>query len=309
MKGLVLLLSYIAFYNGSFAQDKLIVYGASPNIYMKHKVKAKENIYSIGRMYNISPSQYIAPLNNIKLNDILNEGQYLKVPIKNINYTQQETVSDTITKFELYYYVQPKDQLLAVAQKMSKCDPAKLRTWNALTTDVLQIGQLLKMGYLMVPNQNAWALKKEKNPNLALENTEPIKIAEALKKVEVAPTINIVDKTNTATNPPKVNDANNYFKPQYKGLSQVAKIMAIGFFNSNATNESKKYYALINLVSAGTIVKVTNPINGKTVYAQVLSGLENVVYNQGLQLRLSNNTFNALGVMQNDKVVKLEVAY
>jgi LysM repeat protein len=312
MKVVLLLPIYLLWLTLGQAQKQIIVYGASPNIYIKHKVEAKENLYSIGRMYNISPKDFIAPANKILVTDIIKQGQMLNIPIKTVNYTQQDTTVVGITKFELFYYVQPKDQLVAVAKKMSNCNIDKLRKWNSLKTDVLQIGQLLKMGYLMVPNENAWALKGEENKNVNLTGTSDNIIN---NKIEPPTNNNLNEKLPDNTKLQE--EANNtdaaikedYFKPQFKALGNVNKIMNIGFFNSNAKEETKKYYALINLISPGNIIKVTNPINGRSVYAQVLNGLENVNYNQGVQLRLSNNTNTALGIVPNDKLVKLEVAY
>ncbi|MEJ7673631.1 MAG: hypothetical protein WKF59_13240 [Chitinophagaceae bacterium] len=33
----------------------MIVEGKSPELYIKHTVAAKENYYSVGRLYNVSP--------------------------------------------------------------------------------------------------------------------------------------------------------------------------------------------------------------------------------------------------------------
>ena len=52
------------------AQDNvLVVEGVSPGLYINHTVAAKENFYSIGRMYNVSPKD-IAPFNKLKIEKI-----------------------------------------------------------------------------------------------------------------------------------------------------------------------------------------------------------------------------------------------
>ncbi len=57
------------------AQNKILyIQGASPFLYLTHTVSPKENFYSIGRMYNISPKE-IAPLNNLEIDKGLSLGQ------------------------------------------------------------------------------------------------------------------------------------------------------------------------------------------------------------------------------------------
>src|SRR5689334_14272475 len=69
------------------AQDNgLMVQGTSPNLYLVHKVSAKETWYSIGRLYNISPKE-LAPYNKLKMDAPLAIGQSLKIPLTT-NFSQ-----------------------------------------------------------------------------------------------------------------------------------------------------------------------------------------------------------------------------
>ena len=70
------------------AQNKsIVVEGESPNLFITHKVAAKENYYSIGRIYNISPKE-VAPFNNLVLENGLSLGQSLKIPLVATNFLQ-----------------------------------------------------------------------------------------------------------------------------------------------------------------------------------------------------------------------------
>ena len=53
----------------------------------------------------------------------------------------------------------------------------------------------------------------------------------------------------------------------------------------------------------GTIVKITNPSNNKTIYAKVLYGMEGIRQNQGLDIRISNAAADALGISDTDKFI------
>src|SRR5438045_984986 len=78
------------FINALPAQDRaLIAEGASPNLYISHKLEAKENYYSIGRMFNVAPKE-IAPYNNLNFEKGLNLGQVIKIPLTQNNFLQGE---------------------------------------------------------------------------------------------------------------------------------------------------------------------------------------------------------------------------
>ncbi|WP_133995400.1 LysM peptidoglycan-binding domain-containing protein [Dinghuibacter silviterrae] len=64
----------------------LIVQRDAGGLYLNHQVAPKENFYSIGRLFNISP-KVIAPFNGLALNGGLSIGQVIKIPLKEQNYT------------------------------------------------------------------------------------------------------------------------------------------------------------------------------------------------------------------------------
>jgi hypothetical protein len=84
-------------------QLPLNIQGQSPSFYLNHTVGAKENYYSIGRLYNVSPSINIAPFNNLKMEDGLKIGQYIMIPLVATNFSQDGTkVSDEVL-VPIYY--------------------------------------------------------------------------------------------------------------------------------------------------------------------------------------------------------------
>jgi hypothetical protein len=68
-----------------------------------------------------------------------------------------------------------------------------------------------------------------------------------------------------------------------------------GIFKSSSGWQDGKYYALINNVSVGTIVKITDQATGKSVYAKVLGQLPDMKESAGLTVRLSNAAAAELG--------------
>src|SRR5215212_9121312 len=85
---------FLLFYNASSAQDTLLVVeGNSPNLYINHIVESKENYYSIGRMYNVSPKD-LAPYNELTFEQGLSLGQTLKIPLGPNNFSQGDAPNE-----------------------------------------------------------------------------------------------------------------------------------------------------------------------------------------------------------------------
>jgi len=89
-----------------------------------------------------------------------------------------------------------------------------------------------------------------------------------------------------------------FFKSQY-GETGKATSGAAGVFRSTSGWQDGKYYALMNNVPVGTIIKVGNPSNGKTVYAKVLGNLPEMKESAGLTLRISDAAATELGLAAN----------
>ena len=70
------------------------------------------------------------------------------------------------------------------------------------------------------------------------------------------------------------------------------------WFKSNAIIGSGKYYALHNTAPRGTILKVTNPLTGRSIYAKVLDAIPQLKANANLIIKLSDAAQDALGITE-----------
>jgi hypothetical protein len=68
-----------------------------------------------------------------------------------------------------------------------------------------------------------------------------------------------------------------------------------GIFKSTSGWQDGKYYALMNNVAVGTIIRVSDASTGKRVYAKVLGQLPDMKESAGLAVRLSNAAAAELG--------------
>ena len=85
-----------------FAQTDLIVRSNEKGSYLTHTVSAKENFYSIGRLYSVSAKD-ISTFNNLDMSQGLSVRQSIMIPLKPSNYSQTSNTGTPV-----YYIVGEK---------------------------------------------------------------------------------------------------------------------------------------------------------------------------------------------------------
>ncbi len=305
------------------AQTSLIVQGTSPDLYLLHTVEAKENWYSIGRLYNLSPRE-LAPYNKTSLDKPLSIGQQIRVPLTSGNFSQNGTKATDETFVPVYHLVQEKEGMYRVSVNHNKVSMDNLKKWNALQSDQLNNGMKLIVGYLKVKEgQSAIAahgtgtvagnatdsknIPQEKSVTTTVANNDQavVKKDDAVVKTQ-APAVTkeepVVTKEEPATRVEQVKNTGapadykgGFFRSQYDNSGKTVTGNA-ATFKSTSGWEDGKYYALMNNVPIGTIIKVTFSSTNKSIYAKVLGQLPEMRESAGLTLRLSDAAASELGV-------------
>jgi hypothetical protein len=304
---------------------ELIVQGASPDLYVLHTVAAKENWYSVGRLFNISPKE-IAPANGKTLTTPLNIGEQLKVPLTAANFSQNNTKAGDEVFVPVYHVVQDKEWMFRISSAYNKVPVENLEKWNNLGKDGAKAGTKLIVGFLKVkkdqgvagvtppvvtqqPSQQTVATnpptttpapqtqkpvtsttQQTTSPNQPV--TTPSKPVTTQQPAEAMPKATLPPATTPSTQTVVAGDS--YFKSLYEPSGKSASGSA-GIFKSMSGWQDKKFYALMNGVSTGTIIRITNPSNGKLVFAKVLGQLPDMQQSAGLAIRLSDAAAADLG--------------
>jgi LysM repeat protein len=304
-----------------YAQHKpLIVEGNQPDIYLIHIVSPKENFYSIGRMYNISPKE-LASFNNLQFADGLRIGQTLKIPLTQYNFSQTGEKGSDDALIPVYHVVQPHEGLYRVSLNFNKIPLTRLRTWNHLQSDELSVGTSLIVGYLKVSKiqspladenvniENAGDNEEKKNDHppytdQSHERLPPVKVPEKEPepKQEVAPeqlSSSEVQPSTQTEEKSTVNFSGGFFKRLYD-LQASTEAPLTGFgtagtFKSTSGWEDGKYYCFSNDAPPGTYVKVTCNATQKSIYAKVLDAIPDIKQNEGLSIIISNAAATELG--------------
>jgi LysM repeat protein len=97
-----------------------------------------------------------------------------------------------------------------------------------------------------------------------------------------------------------------FFRYDYTEGSKSASGVAATFKSTSGWQDGK-YYALMNNIPVGTIVKITANTSGKVVYAKVLGQLPDMKESAGLAVRISNAAASELG--EGDSKFNVEIRY
>ncbi len=307
----------------------LVQLDGSGSPYLNHSIGPKENFYSIGRIYNISPKVY-APYNNLELTSALSIGQALRIPLNEVNFWQSGTRKENETVIPVYYIAKEKVSLTKISQ-LFKTDNASIKSWNNLNADALNSGSKVIIGFLKVDKTlsplAAQGMNVRSEPTIVKQEPkqETKKEPEVIKKEEPKVTLPVVKKEEPkVVSPPVVKkeepkpepvtvkkeevkyepasySGNGFFKDEFNRQSNNGKQIASNVGNGSVFKSTSgwsdgKYYVLLDKVEKGTIVMIKNPLNGKAVYAKVLGGVEETSPGSGYLFRVSNAAAAQLGI-------------
>jgi len=305
------------FFTAIYAQENILTAGGTgPDLYLTHVVTPKENYYSVGRLYNFPPKE-IATYNNLEFDKGLTLGQTIKIPLKENNFLQGKAPGEGEAVIPVYHIVQAKEGLYRISVNYNKVPLVMLKKWNNLQSDAVSSGTKLIVGYLKVlKDQSPLALqgvkslpaevvvKKEEDKietkDVAIKTKEPVKIEKKTNPVikdkpaqkEVIAVVNDDNKRGS------VNFSGGKFKKLYKDQSDDKTLVnengLAGIFKTTSGWQDGKYYCFHNTTLPGTIIKITNNANGKSIYAKVLDAIPDIKQNSGLLLRVSNSAAEEL---------------
>ena len=298
-KSLVILLISLCALKG-FAQIE--VNSTEKGLHVKHSVAAKQSFYSVGRLYNI-PAKEIAAYNNLDMENGLNIGQTLMIPLTSSNFSQTTDGGTPV-----YYVVGQQEGLYRVSVKNNKVLMASLRKWNHLASDEISPGQKIIIGFITSPALAKTVTITPKTEPIVVQQEKP-KPAEPVEQ-QKKESEKISQPITTSTTPQTVvkNNGGGFFKKQFEQQSKTTnankdQTATASIFKTASGWQDGKYYALIDGVDPGTILQVVNPSNNKTIYAKVLGAMSGINQNKGLDVRISNAAANVLDINDTEKFI------
>lgn len=264
----------------NFSRDSIGVENLNGKKVILHKVEAKESYYSLGRKYKVVP-QTIMDFNKGKT---LQPAEIIKIPT--LLTFSEKPVSfffdlDSKGK-ETTHKVLAKETLYGIASKYNmRVDDLKLL--NGITTSNLTIGQTLKV---LVSDEVGSKNKIETNKEgktVIIENKPEPKPAE--KEVSKIKYLDSTDSQNVLEIP----------KNRYGITEMNDKGLAVWINDDNL--DASKSYALHRTAPVGTIVKITNPMSGRSVFAKVVGRFTENQATKDVIIVLTKATADAIGAL------------
>lgn len=280
-----------------------------------------ETSLSVGQVIKIPASTTMAPLTVPP--PVKKEPETKTVPVvkkepetKIEPIVKAEPVTKTITpakkegSYPIYHKVAKKETLYHISKLYEKVSIDDIKKWNKLSGDGVSEGTNLIVGYSKEQGTKPTeAIKEKKEEEVKTVVKEIPKITEPEKK-EADKVVKNEPVKMEETKPVKKEEANpvtgknfnggifkTLYEKQVSGKANVSEAKGpAGIFKSTSGWEDGKYYCLTNSAPPGSIVKVTNPANQRSVYAKVLDLIPDLKQNAGLVIRLSNSAASELGV-------------
>ena len=210
-----------------------------------HKVEVKESYYSIARKYNVNPQSII----QFNSNRSLQIGTIIRVPterpFKELKTDKVQATSGSKVAV-IDYKVGPREYLGMIARKFNTTVD-DLKALNNLSSINLAIGQIIKVPYGSAP----------------IEQLAPAPLSPT-----DTPLISSVNQPNQIDSSKNASDRLKLPPARY-GLREVNERGAavwIAYENLDGT----KMLALHQTAPIGTVVKITNPMTGKSTFAKIV---------------------------------------
>lgn len=299
----ILAISCTLFSTGIFATNRLDSVGSENNngkLVIIHSVSSKESYYSIGRLYNVRAKD-ISALNKIT---ILQPGTLLKVP------TDRPYINNTA--------VTPKKDLStpAINKKANRTPKASNNDDNPpviFQKDALDAVQDGLVNYKVGPKETLFAIAKRFNTHVEsiieinkLKGNN-LKVGQILQvkpgagaPVPLASPVILAPAPDTDTNSVKYNmPANRY------GLTEkTEKGIAVWIADENL--DGTKMLALHKTAPIGTVIRITNPMTGKTTFAKVVGKYTENESTKDVIIVISQATANMLGMLDKRSLLTID---
>jgi len=297
-----------------------------------YKVQPKDSWSSISRKSKVSVAFLMTVNSGV---DNLKPGQIINIPIEEVSQKKETAdvpaefhASPTVVAKESKYKVPvhhtvKKGETLFRISKFYNQPVEQLKSWNHLSKSELKVGQKLVVNYVYQYKKENVTASKNDQP-AAIETTDHGRSSKetipdvAATKVEKDPAVSKSDAiqsekllASTEKNPAAINDdrltstsvakSNSGRMIRQMNETGVASWIMDGEVNQN------KYYALHRYAPVGTIVKVTNRMNGKYVFVKVVGLLPDTGDNENLIIKISQAASNKINVL--DSRFQAELSY
>ncbi|WP_426589624.1 DPBB and LysM peptidoglycan-binding domain-containing protein [Mucilaginibacter sp. R-33] len=292
-----------------------------------HKLDPKDNYYSIGRRYNISPKAIIQFNNNapLKIGGIVKVPTELPfageaaaqpavtAPAKQVATTPAPVQQKPVTQAPVQ---QNKPQVQAPVSSPAPVAQATVnKTQQAAADTVKKVSMLNVQQYKVSAGETLFSIAKRFNTSVedikalnklssdSLAPNQVINVRSGLPPEEVKQPVMQRDSTSVAAQQDTTGD---HGKANRFGLYEKVE-KGVATWMDDAGLDPKKELVLHRTAPIGTIIKITNPMNNHTTFAKVVGRFTDNETNKNVLIIMTKNTADALGAL--DKRFQVNISY
>ena len=287
--------------------DSVGVKWVSGKKFIEHKVEEHEGWYGIARQYGISYNDLRAA--NKDSSDKLTVGQIILVPVTKVKINDAKTSASKEespavkkdNKEPVFYQVKQKETLYAIAKK-NHVTAAEIKKWNHLKTASMKKGEKIIVGYKINKAEHVQTRPSDSKSEGKIEKS----VVTEKQKPELKPDSFSIAKTSPEN---KITaDSQSVANKTFigKGRKEVSEQGVATWIDDENINPHK-YFALHRTAAAGSIIKVTNRMNKRSIFVKVVGKLPDTGDNDNIIIKISKASAEKLGVR--DQRFQCELAY
>jgi LysM repeat protein len=257
-----------------------------------HKLDPKDNYYSIGRRYNVKPGDII----KFNKDAQLKIGNVIKVP------TERSFVETTKPA------VVEKHVTAPVVQQPVKQEPAPANVSGATQQYKVSAGETL---YSIAKRFNSTVEDITKLNGLTSTTVTPGQIIHVKSGTADAPppapvVTDPVAKRDSTTYVNGVDSAERKLNANRYGLFEKSE-KGVATWIDDTTLDPNKKLVLHRTAPIGTVVKITNPMTGRTSFAKVVGRFTDNESTKDVILVMTKNVAESIGAL--DKRIRVTISY
>lgn len=286
-----------------FAQkDSLFVTDVRGDWQIPHLVQSGETVISVARKYHVPPAM-LADANKTSYNAPLPIHQTINVPIGAYNKLPRPPVNNDESR-PLYYRIKDENELSRIS-RFSGVSQRTLQDWNHLTDNELKPGKTLLVGWVMYDATQlpvaATSASTAVSKTVKNDVPVPVKPVPTVRPAitEVPQTASVQQDTAKDTTAVVSAAAIMYNEQTNDGQNVTTEKGSLVFFSAQSKSKAEPYFAFFNNAPKGTIIKVYNPGNDRTVYVKVLGPLPQTKMYYNALIGVSSYARVALGAPEN----------
>lgn len=248
------------------SKDTLFLTVSNGKKFVQHPVKAKQTLFSIAKYYSLSLEDLYEHNPGFRTDPTLHTGSKVKIPIPNLAIKRYKNKKFVNSKnVPIYYVVQEGDNLYQICKRNFDMPVDSVVKRNNLKSNSIRPGQLLLV---------AW---------MGTEGVRP------------------------EWRPAKQATQSGALKARYeqeKTKRKEVDSQGVCFWQKDS-KEKGDLYALHREATIGTVICVTNPMNGHSVYAKVIGRIPGS-YERNIEVVLSPEAARKIGALDPKFFVKVK---